>query len=351
MKRLLLLFAFTSFILSTNAQVAATHSSNHEITTGQRVACDTLFSFPVLSQWCGGIAWDGEHLWQGGFTTSEGAYAYAEWIYRYTVDGNIIDSIPAPSLSQGISGLTFDGTNLWALLEETNQIVELDINDGTILSNYTYPELATNGWDMSFDGTYLWAAGYSPGILLQIDPQNGAIISQLNPTVATFTIEYVGDYIYAREAFGLDLYRIDPQTGEVIDSQPWCIPYQAGLCWNGEYMWCVSSLISSGGNQRAYGMPLVGVTHVQSPSTQSAQNIFPNPARDIVTIELDDRFDELVDVQIWSLEGQLIESFSKRALAQGNLLELRTEQLNQGVYTVVVTSGDASVAEKVVIQR
>ena len=78
-------------------------------------------------------------------------------------------------------------------------------------------------------------------------------------------------------------------------------------------------------------------------------NIFPNPAKDLVTINLGEAADQNLTVRILDLQGRLIE---RHLLQKGQTqLALRAGQWPAGMYFVEMSDGQALSTEKVLIQR
>lgn len=265
----LILFSCNSF-----AQVGGVFLDQAVISQNAKslILCDTVSSFPVNDTWPDGIAWDGLFLWCSGYNS--------QYVHKYSTEGLIIDSIPNPGGAHYGGGMTFDGTSLWFLSEQENIIYKVDTNNGLIIKQFDVP-LDANGFGITFDGPDLLATSYISGDFLTIDTANGEIINSLVMPKPVMAIEMINDTLYGIQKFSSQLYKIDKNSGLIIDSMYWCIPYPLDIAWDGEFLWNISSNISYGGNQRAYKVNF-GSLFTSTDNLPIEDNIdliiFPNPA-------------------------------------------------------------------------
>lgn len=75
-------------------------------------------------------------------------------------------------------------------------------------------------------------------------------------------------------------------------------------------------------------------------------SIFPNPSIDLINIELNDRFEENVNVSIYNLGGQLVRTES----VTGKLVQIERGALAAGNYLVKISDGNAVGSTKVVFK-
>jgi glutamine cyclotransferase len=283
--------------------------------------CDTVFSFPVKDTYPTGIAWDGLFLWTSGCESHS--------IYKYSPTGLLIDSIPSPSNDYIGGGMVFDGKNLWVLAEQENKIYKVDTSSGLVIKQFIIP-FDTNGYGITFDGSHLLATSYVSGDLFTIDTANGQIINNLIISKPVISLELIHDTLYGIQLVFSQLYKIDKNSGAILDSMNWCIPYPLDITWDGTYLWNISSNINNGGNQRAYKVNIGSLfTSINNlPIEDNIDlNLFPNPANVNLTVIADNR-----------LLGSKysIVSFTGENLLTGKILNKYTyidiEQLKTGIY-------------------
>jgi hypothetical protein len=118
---------------------------------------DTVFSFNTPGNIPSGICFDGSNLWHCDTSM---------YIYKLSLSGEIIDSIPNPDIDNNFRGgaMTFDGNNIWIVGEETAKLFKIDIN-GNILKEFSLPSKNhsdPNGFGIAWDGNYLWHSQYAP---------------------------------------------------------------------------------------------------------------------------------------------------------------------------------------------
>ncbi|HYD20356.1 MAG TPA: T9SS type A sorting domain-containing protein, partial [Flavipsychrobacter sp.] len=78
-------------------------------------------------------------------------------------------------------------------------------------------------------------------------------------------------------------------------------------------------------------------------------NIFPNPASDIIAVQLPNVRQENFDVRLYDINGRLVQ---KSMVLQGSTiayLDVRTEY--NGEYTVVISNGVETISKKVLIMK
>lgn len=275
---LLIVFSYNSFAQVNGVPLYPTVNKQN---TESKLPCDTVFSFPVKDTWPAGIAWDGMFLWSSGF--------YLNYIYKYSSSGVLIGSIPSPCNELSSGGMAFDGKSLWVLSEEENLIFKVDTSTGLVLKQYVVP-FDTNGFGITFDGPHLLATSYISGDFFTIDTANGQIINSIVISKPVIALELIHDTLYGIQIVLSQLYKIDKNSGAIIDSMDWCLPYPLDITWDGEYLWGISSEIISGGNQRAYKVN-IGSMFTSTDNTPVEDNIditlFPNPANEIITVVAD----------------------------------------------------------------
>jgi hypothetical protein len=90
---------------------------------------------------------------------------------------------------------------------------------------------------------------------------------------------------------------------------------------------------------------------ISSVSEQISKNIvfslFPNPASDIVTLNIENKNFKDLTLKIYNMMGELVRS----ELLRQNLQKINLGGLNNGIYTVEINSLEWSGIQKLIIQR
>jgi glutamine cyclotransferase len=170
-----------------------------------------------------GVTYDGQHVW---FAAGEKLSAFDP------ASGSVLRSIDVAAHA----GTAFDGKHLFQLAEA--RIQKIDPKTGRVLSSIPAPAGGGDSGLTWAEGT-LWVGHYREGKIHQIDPDTGAILRTIDATRFVTGVTWVdGDLWHGTwQGDASDLRRIDPQTGEVL--QTLAMPAGTG----------VSGLESDGGDQ------------------------------------------------------------------------------------------------------
>ena len=146
------------------------------------------------------------------------------------------------------AGTAFDGTHLYQIAE--NRIQKIDPATGRVVATIPGPSGSNSGLAWA-EGT-LWVGDYLDRRIHQIDPETGAILRTIESNRFVTGVTWVsGELWHATwENDESDLRRIDPQTGEVLESLE--MPAGSG----------VSGLESDGGDQLFCGGGATGKIRV-----------------------------------------------------------------------------------------
>jgi len=103
------------------------------------------------------------------------------------------------------------------------------------------------GWSLGWDGEYLWKFKHAGGgALLKVNPVNGDIISEFEDLgiAQDHGIAWDGSSLWINDFSGLEVFEVNPNTGEVISSFE--IPEMgsgaSGIAWDGQYLYLVNWL-------------------------------------------------------------------------------------------------------------
>jgi glutamine cyclotransferase len=170
-----------------------------------------------------GVTYDGQNVW---FASGNKLNALDP------ASGALLRSIDVAAHA----GTAFDGEHLFQLAE--NRIHKIDPKTGHVLASIPAPGGGGDSGLTWAEGA-LWVGQYREGKIHQVDPDTGAILRTIESTRFVTGVTWVdGDLWHGTwQAEKSDLRRIDPHTGEVLES----IEMPAGTG--------VSGLESDGGEQ------------------------------------------------------------------------------------------------------
>jgi glutamine cyclotransferase len=115
------------------------------------------------------------------------------------------------------AGTAFDGQYLYQLAED--RIQKIDPNTGRVLATIPAPGRGGDSGLTWAEGT-LWVGQYRDRRIHQVDPQTGAILRTIESNRFVTGVTWVdGELWHATwEGDEADLRRLDPRTGEVLES-------------------------------------------------------------------------------------------------------------------------------------
>jgi glutamine cyclotransferase len=159
--------------------------------------------FPGVDQ-VHGVAYDGQHVW---FAAGDRLHVLDP------ASGATLRSIAVTA----DAGTTFDGEHLFQLAGD--RIQKIDPKSGRVLTTIPAP----GGSDASglawAEGT-LWVGQYQDRKIYQIDPQTGAILRTIESNRFVTGVTWIDGELWhgTWERDQSDLRRVDPRTGEVLES-------------------------------------------------------------------------------------------------------------------------------------
>ncbi len=151
-----------------------------------------------------GVTHDGQHVW---FASGEKLNAFDP------STGNMLRSIDVAAHA----GTAFDGRYLFQIAED--RIHKIDPKTGQVLATIPAPGGGGDSGLAWAEGT-LWVGQYRSRKIHQIDPDTGAILRTIESNRFVTGVTWVdGELWHATwEGDESDLRRIDPRTGEVLES-------------------------------------------------------------------------------------------------------------------------------------
>lgn len=196
-------------------------------------------SFNSPGKFLTGLTFDGKNLWVSD--------RKADKIYCFDMNnGNVVSSISSPAYWP--VGLAFDGKYLWnadakggiPLAENyIGMIYKINPSDGTIVQQFIAPSPVPK--DMTWDGKYLWLIDDKADKLIQFDTQDGTTIKEFKtPAYNASGLTFDGTYLWIADRGTNEIYMVDPSNGTVLMTldAPEANPY--GLAFDGTNLWCAS---------------------------------------------------------------------------------------------------------------
>jgi glutamine cyclotransferase len=171
----------------------------------------------------GGVTYDGQNIW---FAAGDKLKAFDP------ASGQTVRSIDVAAHA----GTAFDGQHLFQIAED--RIQKIDPNTGQVLDTIPAPGRGGDSGLTWAEGA-LWVGQYRDRKIHQVDPQTGAILRTIESDRFVTGVTWVDGELWhgTWEGDKSDLRRIDPQSGEVLESLD--MPPGVG----------VSGLESDGGDQ------------------------------------------------------------------------------------------------------
>src|SRR6266446_1698921 len=151
-----------------------------------------------------GVTYDGQHVW---FAAGDTLNAF---------DPESVKTVRSIDVAAH-AGTAFDGQHLFQIAE--NRIQKIDPNTGRVLAAIPAPGGGGDSGLAWAEGT-LWVGQYRNRKIHQINPDTGAILRTIESNRFVTGVTWVeGELWHATwEGDESDLRRIDPQTGEVLES-------------------------------------------------------------------------------------------------------------------------------------
>src|SRR5215475_9762857 len=151
-----------------------------------------------------GVTFDGRHVW---FASGDRVNALDP------ASGMVVRSIEVA----GHAGTAFDGRHLFQIAED--RIQKVDPKTGRVLATIPAPGGSGDSGLAWAEGT-LWVGQYRDRKIYQVDPETGAILRTIESNRFVTGVTWVdGELWHATwEGEESDLRRIDPRTGEVLET-------------------------------------------------------------------------------------------------------------------------------------
>lgn len=150
--------------------------------------------------------------------------------------GAIIDQWPTPGGSVPL-GMAFDGSDLWHADFGTDTIYRLNYSDMSVLDSFPSPRNDPAG--LAYGGGYLWAAILQSGPIIKIDRNTGLEVDFVDVPMDTrpFGLTWADGYLYVGDDNNDVIYKIHPNSGDVVSTFPSPGSYPAGMAFDRDYFW------------------------------------------------------------------------------------------------------------------
>jgi len=224
----------------------------------------TVSSISIPSDYISGLAWDGTNLWASDDNN--------KLIYKLNPSTGEVKS-SFSSQTRNIQGLVWDGSNLWIIeIYYSNSIIhKLNPNNGEIVSSFTIPNSNLRG--ITWDGTNLWVADDGSDRIYKLNPATGEVISSLSsPDGTPRGLAWDGTNLWVAGYFSQKIYKINPNTGEVISSLSSPSVAPRGLTWDGTYLWVSESRTPSSYKIYKVNVAIGTITKLPNPVTKTSTN-------------------------------------------------------------------------------
>jgi outer membrane protein assembly factor BamB len=338
-------YAYSLLLFFSAVQVEAQHTvggidveNQLAINASAAIDCETIFSFPHSDSGAGGLTSDGTYLY--AIATSENL------IRKYDLTGQLVGTLPHPNPGSADGDLSFDGSNLLVLSEQSNTLYKISTTDGAIVSSFGLPPASNYDYfGCAYDNGFIWIAEYFDKKLVKINAETGELVASFNTPYYILPLELINGSLYGVEfennspAGPMHLVKFDKTTGAIIQSVPLCIPYCVGLAYADNHLWGVSGgyLI---GTETIYGLNITLST--KDNTVSPAISLVPNPVLNSLNIITTETIDE---VEIYNLVGAKV--FSVNNVNQ-TAIDINLSNLSSGLYTIRVLSDNKFQASKFV---
>ncbi len=211
-----------------------------------------IASYPI-PEGASGLAYDGAYLYCGIYG------ANGDEVYQIDPStGNYQLKFTGPQ--EDAFGLTYDGGYLWTTDHPGGSstpaiAMQLDMN-GNLISQFDLPDHYMSG--IAYDDGDFWAATYypDPSTIYRVD-STGSILQQFTaPDDQPWDLCLENDNLWMADYWGDTLYKIDPLTGNLLESHASEGVDPAGIVWDGAYLWYCDN--GQGGNDYLYKVDLSG---------------------------------------------------------------------------------------------
>ncbi len=220
--------------ISSNKTIVNTNE-NDVATSGEIVFRDwSIVATYSIPESAAGLAYDGAYLYCGIYG------ANGDEVYQIDPDTGSY-SLLFSGPQEDAFGLTYDGVYLWTTDHPGSSstpavAMQLDMN-GNLISQFDLPDHYMSG--IAYDDGDFWVATYypDPATIYKVD-DTGSILQQFTaPDDQPWDLCLENDNLWMADYWGDTLYKIDPSTGNLLESHSSEGVDPAGIVWDGTYLW------------------------------------------------------------------------------------------------------------------
>ncbi|MEZ5197098.1 MAG: T9SS type A sorting domain-containing protein [Bacteroidales bacterium] len=186
-------------------------------------------------------------------------------------------------------------------------------------------------------------------MIYKVDPNTGNSLQSVNsPGDACVGLTWDGEHLWTDDFETDKLYCLNPNNGEIIYevNSPHTNPRD--LAWDGDYLWVMASA-SNTIFQVDVGYNTSIVELGSSFGNVSSVSISPNPVFEHALISYSINQKAQIQIHMYNSDGILISTLLQKVHIQAShQLEIDASELNAGMYYIVIQSGQDRVVEKMI---
>ena len=202
---------------------------NNLIINAKADSIDIISSFDSPGEYPGGLAWDGEYLWNADCIEDK-------FFQINPTNGSILKSVDFPFISA--QGLTWDGEYLWNADFVFDKLYKIYPEAGGH-SSYLEKE---NPKGIAWDGEYLYYSDFDLKKIHKINSTDGTVITSFDsPYGDSNFLTWDGEYLWSSNFLNSKIYTLDSTNGNIIKTYDSPIGDIKGLTWDGKYLWAVGN--------------------------------------------------------------------------------------------------------------
>ncbi len=293
-------------------------------------------------------------------------------IWRYTMAGVLVDSFAISGVS-GLRDLAYDGQYFYGGAS-ANTIYKMDFNSTppSLISTITSPTETVRNicYDAEADGGAgaFWVGNWSTDFSLV--SRSGTVLNTIPATshglLSTYGTAYDayssgGPYIWAISAGDPEnttIFQIKVSTGMPTGITHDITTDIASAGDLGGGLWIHSGIVAGtttlGGlvqNTKIYGYEIGPATSINDASANNIiSNIYPNPASDVLFIDMDLTSSEDVQVSIVNSLGQNVKVKDLGTLSGKQKVSMDVSSLSSGIYYVNITVNNKKYSKSIIIK-